>query len=152
MTTRRRILAAFLALAVVVVVLLRSWSRPIDPRLVGRWTWSDRPGSNYPVVEFRADGVADHIAWGRGMMRTFLADVSWWREGDQIVLQYPDPPVTDLDSLVRWLKQKFNSRRQQYRFDLVEVTPDRIQWRSANEDAIVTIFDRVAEFAPPLPH
>lgn len=129
--------------AVAVSLLLWKWSRPIDPRFVGRWTWSDRDGSSYPVVEFRDDGIANHIAWGQGMFRTFLSGVQWWREGDQIVLQYLDPPITDFDSLTRWLRSRFQSGIPQYRFRILRVTPDEIRWQSVYAGELQTTLHRV---------
>src|SRR5262245_22000728 len=110
MTCRRRILIGLTVIAAALGIWLWNNRRPIDPRLVGRWPWSDSPGSNYPVIEFRDDGTADHIPWDRGMHRTFLSGVHWWREGNQIVLQYPDRPIKDLHTFTLWLKAKIRRR------------------------------------------
>jgi hypothetical protein len=145
MTRRRRTLVVMLALAVVLFAVSYALYRPVDPRLVGRWTWSDRIDSNYPVVELRGDGTADHIPWGHGMMRTWYSNLSWWREGDQIVMSERSPPVSDFDSFQRWFWWRFGGRRREYRFQIQSVERDGFEWRSMDEEAILIKFERAPE-------
>src|SRR5262245_17656352 len=127
---RRRILITIAAVSLAIAISIWLNRHPIDPRLVGHWTWSDRPDSHYPVINFRDDGTADAIPWGRGMFRTFLSGVNWWHEGDQLVVQYPGRPIEDFHTFKLWLQEKFAGGPYKHRFDLLEVTPNQIRWRS----------------------
>jgi hypothetical protein len=143
--TRRRTFFALAAMALVSGTWLWTTHRPIDPRLVGRWTWSDRPGVNYPIIEFHDDGIAQHLPWGEGMFRTFMSGVHWWSEGGQIVVQYPARSIQGLHTFTLWLKEKLVGGPQKHRFNLLEVTTNQILWQSVDEDPIETTLHRILD-------
>lgn len=144
--TRRRTFFALAAIALAVSLWLWATHRPIDPRLIGRWTWSDRPGViSYPTINFRDDGRAEHVPWGYGIYRTFMSGVHWWSEGDQIVVQYPARRIEDLRTFKLWFWATLNGEPRQHRFNLLEVTPNLIRWQSAEDNPIDLTLHRTAD-------
>lgn len=108
-----------------------------DERLIGRWQLSVRLMGYAPVSSFDAEGSVDRLVW-RAAGGGFRGDVNlrWSVNGNELIVRPALPRASDLRRLVSDAGDQLLGRIPAQRFEIVELTPNRLRFRATGTQRV----------------